>query len=139
MAPRVGKDIVSYCKSCKMDLVHTVVALDGEKVVRVLCRTCNKEHAFRTPAELRASPKKRVSAKRALPPEVKSTPHEWEKAMDRMTGTPAKAYTLEGCFEAGEKVDHRTFGLGIIKRLIPPDKMEVLFEQGLKVLVRGSC
>ncbi|MEW6667903.1 MAG: hypothetical protein AB1512_22055 [Thermodesulfobacteriota bacterium] len=139
MSPKVAKDIIAYCTSCRMDLVHTIVAVHGDKVVRVLCRTCKKEHAYRVPMELRAAAKKERSAKGRSPRKGRSAAAEWETAMERMRAVPAKPYAMDGLFEAGEKLDHPVFGLGIVKRLIGSDKMEVLFEEGTKVLVRGPA
>jgi ribosomal protein L44E len=139
MAPRVAKDIVSYCTSCRMDLVHTIVAVHGDRVVRVLCRTCKKEHAFRLPAEQRVSATKKHSAKSPSPRKGRSAGAEWEAAMERIRELTAKRYALDVFCEAGEKVDHPVFGLGRVERLISPDKMEVLFEEGVKLLVRGNA
>ena len=43
----VGKEIVSYCTKCKMDLGHTIVAMKGAVPARVICRTCKSEHNFK--------------------------------------------------------------------------------------------
>jgi hypothetical protein len=69
--------------------------------------------------------------------QAKSAADVWKEEMDRAEDIPAKAYTLDGHYEEGEKVDHRSFGLGMVKRLISPDKMEVLFEEETKVMIRG--
>lgn len=138
MAPQVAKSVLSYCTSCKMDLIHTIVAVKGDKIARVLCRTCKKEHAFRLPAELKASSKKRRAVKSPAPRNAGSAQAEWERAMEQAAGLPAKAYTLDGSFDAGEKVDHPMFGPGLVKRLISPNKMEVVFEKEVKVMIRGE-
>jgi hypothetical protein len=137
MAPKVAKDIVSYCTSCRMDLVHTIVAVHGDKVVRVLCGTCKKEHAFRLPMELRASATRGRAVKGPSPRKSRSTVASWETAMERKRDLTAKPYAMDGPYEAGDKVDHPVFGLGVVQRLISQDKMEVLFEEETKVLVRG--
>jgi hypothetical protein len=139
MAPRVAKDILSYCTSCRMDLVHTVVAMHGDRVVRVLCRTCKKEHAYRLPSELRAAAEKKRPGKGSSAARGRSTPAEWETAMERMRHVTGKPYALNGTYEAGDRLDHPVFGPGLVRRLISSDKMEVLFEEGAKVLVRGAA
>lgn len=138
MAPRVAKDIISYCPSCRMDLNHTVVAVDGDKVVRVLCLTCKKEHAFRLPLELRPSSTKKRTTKTPVPRKATADIDNWETDMERIRDLSAKVYTLDGFYEAGEKIDHHVFGLGVVKRLISTNKMEVLFEKGVKLLVRET-
>ena len=44
---RVGDYIDAYCSHCKNVLDHSVVALEGDKVSRVRCRTCDYEHSYR--------------------------------------------------------------------------------------------
>jgi hypothetical protein len=66
MGNQVAKDVVAYCTSCKMGLIHSIVTVDGEK--------------------------------RA----------------------------------------HATFGVGLVKSLLFPNKMKVLFKEGTKLLVRSD-
>jgi transposase-like protein len=44
---RVGDYIDAYCSRCKRVLDHSVVALEGDEVSRVRCRTCEYEHSYR--------------------------------------------------------------------------------------------
>lgn len=68
---------------------------------------------------------------------ARSSVAEWEDTMERLRGLPAKPYALDGLFDAGEKVEHPVLGPGIVKKLIEPDKMEVLFKEEIKILARG--
>ena len=63
---------------------------------------------------------------------------EWEKAMEQAVGAPIRVYEQDGSFGEGEKVEHSTFGQGFIIKLIKPNKMEVIFEEGTKLMIRGS-
>lgn len=139
MAPQIGQDIISYCTHCKMDLTHSVVSMIGDKVKKVLCHTCKKEHAFRLPAELRALSRKERTARSATLAKARRAANEWADDMVRTKGHSTKLYTLDGLYEAGQKLDHRTFGLGMVKNIISPNKMEVLFEDGMKMLIRGEA
>ena len=138
MTNRVAEEVVAYCTSCRMDLTHVIVAMAGDKIVRVLCRSCNKEHAYRIPKELRPPAPKKRGGKPPIPRKTRSALRDWEKAMEGCQDLPAKAYAQDGVFEAGDKVNHSRFGLGVVAALIKPNKMEVLFQGGGKVLVRGS-
>jgi hypothetical protein len=80
---------------------------------------------------------KKPARKRAESKPAKSAADVWKEEMDRAEAVAAKPYTLDGRYEEGEKVDHRSFGLGMVKKLISPDKMEVLFEDELKLMIRG--
>jgi len=44
---RLGDDIDDYCSRCKLSTTHAVVAMAGEEVQKVRCRTCNNEHKYR--------------------------------------------------------------------------------------------
>ena len=45
---RAGASIEDYCRACKIDRIHTVVAVDGEgRPARVVCDTCRSEHNYR--------------------------------------------------------------------------------------------
>jgi hypothetical protein len=48
MAPsRLGDIIDDYCTRCRLLTNHSVVAMVGEEVRKVRCRTCNHEHDYR--------------------------------------------------------------------------------------------
>ena len=44
---RLGDYIDDYCTRCKRHTDHAVVAMVGDEVQKVLCRTCNSEHKYR--------------------------------------------------------------------------------------------
>jgi len=137
MAQQVSEDIVAYCTSCKLDLAHVIVALDGEKVKKVLCKTCNKEHVYKDPKEGKVLSKKKKTT--ANSKKKKMSPfEEWEMVMGQAKDAPIKVYAQDGSFGEGEKVNHNTFGQGLITKLIKPNKMEVIFKEGTKFMIRGS-
>ena len=45
---RAGSAIEDYCRACKTDRMHTVVAADAEgRPLRVVCGYCRSEHNYR--------------------------------------------------------------------------------------------
>jgi hypothetical protein len=44
---RAGDSIEDACRSCKTDRLHTVVAADNGRPIRVVCDYCRSEHNFR--------------------------------------------------------------------------------------------
>src|SRR3954447_26301804 len=45
---RAGGSVEDFCRACKTDRLHTVVAVDAEAgAVRVVCGYCHSEHNFR--------------------------------------------------------------------------------------------
>ena len=45
---RAGESVEDFCRACKMDRMHTVIASDGEgRPLRVVCGYCDSEHNYR--------------------------------------------------------------------------------------------
>ena len=51
-----------------------------------------------------------------------------------MAGKAVHAYDMNGKFRANDLVEHSVFGLGIVQLVVGPNKMNVLFESGKKLL-----
>ena len=43
---RLGDMIDDHCSRCKRTTDHAIVAMTGDDVVKVVCRTCNSEHKY---------------------------------------------------------------------------------------------
>ncbi len=136
---RTAEEVLAYCTSCKMDLNHVIVAMKGDRIAKVECQTCKKEHAFKPPKGVTepgaAKPKrgKKSEANKSAPIEA-----EWEKLMATHKDIPSKKYTPKGQFILGDKLSHETFGDGIVGRIIYPNKIEVIFRKDLKVLIHAG-
>ena len=55
-----GKNIESYCTKCKLNLDHTIMAMAGETIAKVRCKTCGGAHKFKSPADAPKPRKPRV-------------------------------------------------------------------------------
>ena len=44
---QLGDMIDDHCSRCKRTTDHAIVAMTGDDVVKVVCRTCNSEHKYR--------------------------------------------------------------------------------------------
>lgn len=62
---------------------------------------------------------------------------QWQEALARNPATP-EPYAMTGSYALGALVDHPSFGVGMVLALTPPDKMEILFREGIKAL-RCQC
>ncbi|MCH5276851.1 MAG: hypothetical protein J1E80_03335 [Desulfovibrionaceae bacterium] len=62
---------------------------------------------------------------------------QWQDALARNPATP-EPYAMTGNYALGALVDHPSFGVGMVLALTPPDKMEILFREGIKAL-RCQC
>jgi len=120
-----------------MLLTHTVKAMVGKDVKRVICNTCNGEHNYVSPTDGKkrvkaASKKKEVTPKENQGEKISAV---WEKTISNMDTSNAKIYSMSGDFEENELIDHKKFGLGIISEVKLDNKIDVLFQKGNKLLV----
>ena len=47
-AYRAGESLEDYCRACKTDRMHAVIAVDGSgRPLRVACGYCRSEHNYR--------------------------------------------------------------------------------------------
>lgn len=138
-ANQTGTETLSYCTSCKMDLNHIVVAMKGDRIAKVQCLTCKKEHLFRAPKGVTEPPKAKKTRKSKDTSQSDAThiEAEWTKLM-AVNKVVAKKYTMKTAYLLGEKIAHPKFGEGVISKLIYPNKLEVVFRTDIKVLVHGG-
>jgi hypothetical protein len=45
--PRLGDSIDDHCSRCTRTTDHAILAMMGDDVLKVRCRTCNHEHKYR--------------------------------------------------------------------------------------------
>lgn len=132
-----GSEIDARCTRCKLVLNHTIVAMVGSRVVRVKCNTCGGEHAFHSakPAEEKQPTERKATSSRpaAAPKNVESSHDEWVRALNAAQGA-SLGYDMNAAYRAGDIVDHPSFGKGVVVAAYRPNKMEVLFKDGKKIL-----
>jgi hypothetical protein len=44
---RLGDTTDDHCSRCKRTMDHSIVAVAGDEVLKVVCRTCGFEHKYR--------------------------------------------------------------------------------------------
>lgn len=125
----VGKEVLSYCGKCKLPLAHIIVSMKDEtKIGKCECKTCSANHNYRDPEGVGKKKTKRGTKKEAVPVEKL-----WQEALSNAQGEP-KAYSMDAKFEEGDLIDHPTFGKGVVEKLIENNKIQTLFEHGMKLL-----
>lgn len=133
-----GKEVLSYCGKCKLPLGHIIVSMkDKVTIGKVECNTCHAIHQYKDPATKTKKVKKSAgTVKRKSSRKSMSVGELWMEEMGRASGK-AKSYSVRDKFILGDIIDHKKFGPGIVQELID-DKMEVLFEHEIKLLVHGK-
>lgn len=61
---------------------------------------------------------------------------EWRKKLDQGK-KPPRAYAMDQVYKLDERVEHQSFGIGLVVDLIHPDKVNVFFEDGVKLMRCG--
>ncbi len=127
-----GDNISSRCTKCKLVLDHTIVAMDGEQVAKVKCRTCGSTHKFRNPAD---APKTRATRSKAAD-NAAAAGSRWETAVAE-AGERSFPYSMDGTYRVGDCILHERFGKGVVLKL-HVKKCEVLFRDGEKLMASGN-
>jgi len=135
-----GDFIEARCTRCHEVLNHTIVAMVGEQVVRVECNTCRGMHNYHGVKKTK-EPSSSTSVRKAPaePRKSRKDPgavdrEEWEALQPAMNVDKAVPYVMSMKYPVRALVSHPVFGLGVVKLVIPPNKMEVLFQDGKKLL-----
>lgn len=132
----VGKDVLSYCTKCKLNLGHTIVAMkDTKHIAKVKCNTCGTIQAFKDPSQSKTN-KTRTKKTSISPSKVISVSDLW---MEKMSNTKKKStpYAMDQKFVEGDIIDHSKFGPGIVEKVVD-DKIEVIFRHEIKTLVHNK-
>ncbi|PRP90468.1 hypothetical protein ENSA5_64820 [Enhygromyxa salina] len=137
MAYEVGSDVEAMCRTCD-DVWHVIVAKIGEKITKVECKQCGKQHRFKptgdapeanlNPTRRKVSGSGRKSGSRAQPSPSAGIAHNPDK--------PTRNYALSERFALGEQIQHKKFGPGVVCA-VEDDKIRVNFADATKVLLHG--
>ncbi|MFA7403736.1 MAG: hypothetical protein WC007_07075 [Pelobacteraceae bacterium] len=144
-----GDIIEARCTKCREVLNHRIVAMVEGKVVRVECNTCNGVHNYYPPPSEKVAKAPRAAAASktrsttAVPRASRKDPaeaerEEWASLQPTFDHEKALPYDMNGRFQAKRLINHPVFGIGIVKSLIVPNKMQILFKDGIKLL-RCQC
>ncbi len=135
----VGGSCDAWCTKCKLILEHRIIAMDGTKPKRVECTTCKGHHNFRADAPgTRASTTRKRATSGSRTTKTRTTRRgSWSTLVGERDQSAARPYKISATFEEEELIDHSRFGMGIVMNAMPGKKIEVLFEDGKKLLVHS--
>lgn len=101
------------------------------------CKQCGTDHRYKSPHD--APAEKKLPASIRPPREPKAPVERFEKpAIAADLTKPTKPYRASEAFEIGERIDHPSFGQGVIE-VAEPGKITVFFASGRRVLVHGKA
>ena len=135
--PAVASRIYTVCKKCDAERYHIVLAHTSDTAAKVECEICHSKKTFKLPSN---KPKKvtgAAAAKKAAASVTRRTAHSKEfHDLVASSGASEVSYTMKHKFATNDKVKHPKFGVGII-RSTHPDKIEVVFEDEVRLLVHN--
>jgi hypothetical protein len=132
MSAAVGADVESICTKCG-DVWHVVVAKVGERIAKVQCKECHSFHRYKPPAGTGAA--RTASAPRArraaAPPPPPAVAPDLSRAVRR--------YGASEAYTSGDRIQHPSFGLGVVQGSPGPGKIDVAFPGGNRVLAMAKA
>ena len=153
--PKTGGEIDAYCTKCRLDLTHRIIAMVGDVVKKVECKTCNSHHLYRRPKTERDAAHARMAkraeergkvaptggtkAERAARAEKaeREQVSTWERAIAGKPTSAFTAYRISLQLGPGDLVKHPKFGDGVVAKVIDQSKVEILFKDGPRTMAHG--
>ena len=123
-----GDPIEARCTKCRANNPHVIITMAEEGPAKVQCDICSRQHKYRPPS----APKK-PAVRRVVDPKVAER-KEWETLRPEMNTKDAKSYAMTGSYKVNSLINHSAFGIGLVQRIAGTQKIEVLFEDGKKLM-----
>jgi hypothetical protein len=132
---KVGKTVEAFCPICKANTTHKVTAAQGGKIKKVKCTKCASTTAFRAPKKMKPPAIGANGAKPRL--STRRLPKDWATLVAAVDQKTAPTYKLSGDYSNVTALSHKIFGLGVITRVLSPDKIEVVFKKKTAILAQN--
>ncbi len=127
----VGGPISSSCGKCKAVTRHVIISVVGGRAAKVQCTACQGFHNYRDPSA--ASQAGRPDGTKGKPP-ARTLEEEWLAQMKGRDPKLAVPYGQGSRPQTHDLVEHPSFGFGLVLKVIPPNKVELLFRDGVRLL-----
>ena len=130
--PVAGDHVDAKCTKCKDTTNHTIIAMADDKIAKVECNICGRAHKYRKAAVKKKPAKSKTSTTKAA--KINKIETEWEELLNNADPASATLYSMQMSIKNGGLIDHPSFGLGRVINIVRPNKMEVFFRDGVKLL-----
>jgi len=131
----IGQEIDAYCGKCKTNTVHLITSIDNDSIKRVMCKMCTAYHQYKAPLETIMEPKtkkvvatKKITRRRRTKAARLLETEDFDKAIE---------YKMDKNYETNTPIVHKIFGNGIVQTVIDRQKIEVLFQDGPRIMVQN--
>jgi ribosomal protein S27AE len=134
--PEVGEDIEDTCTRCG-DVWHVVMAKIDDRIAKVVCKRCGSKHSYRgDPGEATAAaaPTAATVGRKVVRKKTRPTAVVPVVAPPFDPNVPPRTYSPREPYSPGERINHPTFGTGVVATTPGPGKVEVVFPEGNRTL-----
>ena len=122
-----GAPVEVRCAKCRKPTSHTPVPAEPAPTL-LECTVCKQQRKL-PPA---SGPKKPALRRPADP--AADERKEWATLAPGMNGSAATNYSMTTACKPKSLIRHPLFGLGLVQRVIGPQKVEILFADGKKTM-----
>jgi hypothetical protein len=135
MTAPVGADVESLCSKCG-DVWHVVVAKVGERIAKVQCKQCHGFHRYKPPPGSAAAKAPKTKAAKAAAPKTGAKPRARKAAEPAPPAVaadlsrPVRRYSPGETYTPGDRINHPSFGQGIVESSPGAGKIQVVFPDG---------
>jgi hypothetical protein len=138
--PGTGEDIEDVCSKCG-DCWHVVMAKVKERIAKVVCKRCGSQHSYRSGTSAGidvggGAGKKGFSTMRAKKSRTPVVEPIVAPTFD--PSKPPRPYSIRDNYATAERIEHPTFGTGVVASTPGPGKVDVVFPTGVRTLACGK-
>ena len=140
----VGKNVDALCTKCGMVLAHIVLYEVRGVIANVKCKTCGAEHKYRgskprtKSSEIAKERTRRVGTKadeESRQAEAAETQRWLLRQQDLRENAAIADYRMTNRYQRGDVINHPSFGIGFVEKILEEQRMDVLFKGNLKRMV----
>ncbi|MCA9742542.1 MAG: hypothetical protein H6695_13875 [Deferribacteres bacterium] len=132
----VGDEVFTECGKCKSEMYHVITAMSGDKIRKVMCKGCNTTHLYKDKAE-KAKKKSAAKEKKVTKPRRRIRKYDWDALSSDIEEDELVDYQLAADLSEARGIRHKSFGIGVITKVISEKQIEVLFKDEMKILVHN--
>jgi hypothetical protein len=139
---KIGAEIKATCRNCGEN-PHTVAKLRTPSNATVTCNKCGAEQRYSAAEGASVGPTISVNTSgktRSAPKRTKASA-VWspdQASVQPVMSRPIRTYSLAESYRLGDRVEHRTFGVGVVDVILGPQKMQVFFPMGHRIMAQGQ-
>ncbi|MCZ6833184.1 MAG: hypothetical protein O7F11_05510 [Acidobacteria bacterium] len=125
---QVGAQVEAQCGRCHDATNHIILTVDKGKPKRARCSACAAEHLYRKPKGLEEVRPRRAGSRKDDPETA------YKKVLEETPPGDAVKYSVKAHFKEGQRVAHKSFGEGVVLRILRPQVAEVIFLDATRLL-----